>query len=156
MSRASIVWFLIVAGLGGWWYSSYAEKEAKSEQARLERERLETRRLQHQDSLMRYVGCMANHASSVSQMSAAQAIVTFRSGANLPREDYAEFEKMRNSLMSECNGPYAEDVKKSYPDLTSAQLNGAFLKVMAEDPQVVTWLKTFNMISDVERKAYVK
>jgi hypothetical protein len=58
--------------------------------------------------------------------------------------------------MSECNGRYAEDVKTAYPNLTIAQLNGAFLKVMGEDPQVVTWLNTFNMVSDVERKAYVK
>jgi hypothetical protein len=154
MSKIAAVTILVGVLLAIWWYEE--EKEAKVEQVRQERARLEARRLQQQDPLMRFVGCMANHASQLSQVSAARAISTLRSGKSIKGDDYAEFEKMRNSLMSECRGPYGSEVSAIYPNLSNEQFNEAFLRVMAEDPLVVNWLGVFDMISDVDRKAYVK
>jgi hypothetical protein len=151
-----LIWFLVIAALGGWLYFSHLEDQAKVERLRRERAELEASRLQHPDALLRFAGCMANHASDVSQISTAGVIHTVRSGKQPDRDDYAQFEKIRDALVRECSPRFGAEVRSDYPNLTSTDLNNAFLRVMAQDPQVLEWLNTLNAASEGERKAYVK
>jgi hypothetical protein len=156
MKIGPVIVLVIVAIIGYSCYNSAENDRQLAESNKRARAQLEAARTTNADPLMNMAGCMANHASTVSQIFLATTIYQLDSHKAMGKEDAESFAETRDALLEPCGKKYGKAVGEAHPGLTVPELNSAFIQVMREDPEIAKWIEIQAKANEVRKKILLK